>query len=883
MNETTAGQPRLDRRARTHPQSLAVLRAELADPRHPPAIRGLATQPTSEPGVALLDAFATVVDIVCFYSERHATEGYLRTATERRSVRELARTLGHELRPGLSASADLVFHVEDADAGHREATVPTGTPVQSVPGPGEVPQVFETDEDLVANAAWNAIHAAAAEPQVLRYGAREVWLRGGDRGLRRGDAVLIAGDERLEYRPGTSSNMDEESFDLRRLDEVTLDPPGHPGWTLLRLDRTLGFLPFRPLVGIRRQRVWHLPERGRLFGATAPDPGLLRIGPDGERPPGSTGSGSTGPGEEEIEGEQETVTWDGFGLSGQDGPTLIDVAGDQPSITPGSWVVLEQEDKVEAYVVKDVQASGMLRFGVSGPVTRVLLDIGEKLGRYDRRAAMVHFGSVEIPEARFRPRGPVGAAADAVLDLEPFSPLLPAGHRVLVAGTDVEGSHRVEAGTVLACREVSMETGPRGEPLVQAQRLVRLTLTAATTHRYRPETLVVHGNVATATHGATTTQVLGSGDGFSPHLRFALRHPPLAHVRPGAEASAGRTGRSATAATGAAAVLEIRVDGVRWHEVAGFETAGPMDRVYRLEHTEPTGPASDAAPGPLVTEVVFGDGTRGAVPPSGAENVTAIYRAGIGQSGALLAGQLSLPVRRPLGIREVVNPSPTQDWAPPESLEEARVTAPQRIRTLDRVVSVADFADLARNFAGVGQASAEQVWDGRTSTVVVSVRGTGGAHPGDALLAELAARIEAVRDPRMPFRVLRATLVACGVDVGVATDPDHRREDVLREVLAELSLRHGEAARRIGAPMTAAEVLVTVRSVPGVRYCTMPVLRRRADPGGATSDRRGTLLVARGARWEADGTKGPTGIRPVVHPGELLALVPAVVVLEETA
>ncbi|MGM7667146.1 hypothetical protein [Microbacterium sp. A93] len=873
MTETTAGQPRLERKARTHPQSLAAQRAGLAAPHHPPAVRGLATQPTSEPGVALLDAFAMVVDIVCFYSERHATEGYLRTATERRSVRELARTLGHELRPGLSASADLVFQVEDAGTGEREATVPAGTPVQSIPGPGQVPQVFETGEDLQAHAAWNEIPAAATEPQVLRYGAREVWLRGGNRGLRRGDAVLIAGDERLQFRPGTSSGVDEESFDLRRLDEVTVDPPDHPGWTLLRLDRTLGFLPFRPLVGTRRQRIWHLPERGRLFGATAPDPGLLRIGPDGQLPPGSTGPPDR-PGQDRT--GQDTVTWDGFDLPEEDAPTLIEVAGDQPSIIPGSWVVLEQEDKVEAYVVKDVQASGMLRFGISGPVTRVLLDTGEKLERYDRRAAMVHYGSVEIPEARRQPRGPVGGEDTAVLDLEPFLPLLPGGHRVLVSGTDVDGLHRVEEATVLDCRETLVDAGPRGEPLVQPQRLVRLTLTAATAHRYRVEGLVVHGNVAAATHGSTTTQVLGSGDGFSPYLRFALRHPPLTHVRPGEEQTSEHT------ATGAVPALEVHVDGVRWHEVEGFESARATDRVYRLEHSEPRALVDGAAPGPLETDVVFGDGIRGVIPPSGSENIVAVYRAGIGEAGALVAGQLSLPMRRPLGIREVDNPGPTRDWAPPESLAEARRTAPQRIRTLDRVVSVADFEDLARNFAGVGQAAAEQVWDGRTSTVVLSVRGTAGVQPSEALLAALAVQIEAVRDPRMPFRVVRATLAGCGVGVDVATDPDHRREQVLREVRDELVVRHGAGVRRIGQPMTAAEILVSVRSVPGVLYCTMPVLRRTGPTGRGdrgAPDHSGTLLVARGAHWETGGAAGPAGSPPVLHPAELLALLPAGVVL----
>ena len=48
-------------------------------------------------------ACACVADVLGFYQERIANEGYLRTATERRSVLELARTIGYELKPGVAA------------------------------------------------------------------------------------------------------------------------------------------------------------------------------------------------------------------------------------------------------------------------------------------------------------------------------------------------------------------------------------------------------------------------------------------------------------------------------------------------------------------------------------------------------------------------------------------------------------------------------------------------------------------------------------------------------------------------------------------------------------------------------------------------------------
>ena len=112
--ENPPGQPQLRRRVDTQGSALARMRADLASPRHPLEVRSLAAHGSDEPAIALLDAWALVADVVAFYSERIATEGFLRTATQTGSVRELARTLGYELRPGVAAEADLVFTAETA-------------------------------------------------------------------------------------------------------------------------------------------------------------------------------------------------------------------------------------------------------------------------------------------------------------------------------------------------------------------------------------------------------------------------------------------------------------------------------------------------------------------------------------------------------------------------------------------------------------------------------------------------------------------------------------------------------------------------------------------------------------------------------------------------
>jgi predicted phage baseplate assembly protein len=115
----------------------------------------LTTRADDDMAIALMDAWATVADVLTFYQERIANEGYLRTATERRSILELARAVGYELRPGVAASTFLAFTLEDSAQSIEKTIIDIGTKVQSLPAQGQLPQVFETIEKLEAMPKWN--------------------------------------------------------------------------------------------------------------------------------------------------------------------------------------------------------------------------------------------------------------------------------------------------------------------------------------------------------------------------------------------------------------------------------------------------------------------------------------------------------------------------------------------------------------------------------------------------------------------------------------------------------------------------------------------------------------------------------------------------------
>lgn len=154
-------------------------------------LSNLCTRKRDDPTIALLDAWAAVGDVLTFYQERICNEGFIRTAKEHRSVVELARSMGYELSPGSAASTCLSFVVEDTEGAPDQVTVPKGTKVESVPGPGELPQVFETVSEFTARSDWNEIRPRLSRPQPLDPQAPQVYIQGLDSNIKAGDFILF--------------------------------------------------------------------------------------------------------------------------------------------------------------------------------------------------------------------------------------------------------------------------------------------------------------------------------------------------------------------------------------------------------------------------------------------------------------------------------------------------------------------------------------------------------------------------------------------------------------------------------------------------------------------------------------------------------------------
>ena len=145
--------------------------------------------------------------MLSFYQERIANEGFLRTATERRSVLEMARAISYELSPGVAAETYLAFSVDESDSTPKETTISAGTQIQSIPAAeGELPQTFETSQDFEAKVWWNELRPRTTKTQVLAIESDEVilkttneknkiYLDGVNLNLAPGDRMLLAGND----------------------------------------------------------------------------------------------------------------------------------------------------------------------------------------------------------------------------------------------------------------------------------------------------------------------------------------------------------------------------------------------------------------------------------------------------------------------------------------------------------------------------------------------------------------------------------------------------------------------------------------------------------------------------------------------------------------
>jgi hypothetical protein len=862
------------------------------------ALQALKTRSDDDSTMALLDAWATVLDVLTFYQERIANEAYLHTATERRSVLELARAIGYELNPGVAASADLAFELETVPGSPAIVTIELGTRVQSQPGPGDQPQTFETIETIEARPAWNAMKPRLTRLHLPAFGDRSLYLQGVTTNLKPGDALLIVGREREQ-------SSTREEWEFRRLTAVEPDPAA--GRTLVRWQEPLGSVIPHIEPPQQEPKAYALRLRAALFGHNAPAwstlPVALRVG---ELDPNSSPPGGFLPG---AYADRENSWAEALFAAGT---TVINLDAVYSQITLNSWIVLARPASqrnpayVELYRVSAVGEESVADFNLSAKTTRLEIS-GENIERFSRRTTSVYAQSEALEWAETPLTDPVWQdeiVLDRVVEgLQPGRRLIVSGKRLrlqipadspglsLISASDPTVSTPLQPGDELiilgspedvfgslnqqrwhlldkegfegfliaTASQIALVPSASDDETVAEPVTVKevaaedgdhtkLILTLPLDNVYDRATATIYANVAQATHGETKREVMGSGDASQAFQQFVLKQRPLTYV-------------SAPTPSGAASTLEVRVNDILWEEAPSL---------YGLDGRQQSYITRLADDGQITVQ--FGDGLSGARLPSGSDNLAATYRVGIGLAGMVKNGQLSLLMTRPLGVKGVTNPLPASGAADPEQLDDARHNAPFTVRTLDRIVSLQDYEDFARAFAGIGKAQATMLWDGDKRLVHVTVAAANGGAVAETspLHQNLLQAMELAGDVGQPFRLDTYHPRLFNLEAKILVDQRYITEKVMNAVITTLQDSFAFQQRAFGQPVTESEVLAVIQGVAGV----VSVVLEKLYIVGEDQTLNALLLAQRARR---DESISPAQIRPA----ELLILNPEGISLTE--
>lgn len=985
--QSLANRPGLDAlsyRVGTHASFFESMQARLSS-RDYPALAGLNTRALDDPAIALLDAWATVADVLTFYNERHVNEGYLRTATQRRSILEMAQLVGYQLRPGVSASTFLAFSLDDN--AQEETLIPKGSRAQSIPGPGELPQSFETSEDVKARRAWNNLKPRMTKPLNITttyvLSINKIYVEGTALNLKTDDHLVFvygeAEDKKYirrvqETKAIFSENKTEivlqpvftnlnandvlqslsfykdkfiadskakfaedqfkkavEYFDLQ-LNSIRLGAwRSHSELVSGVLEAIAIFIPtsfqlvepevkneinqfikaltiespdsenkpdsienvselFKPLLkpatlqprnalrlskntnqlfksdsdstsqllvnfspalathfydawananaktnAAELQSVYVLRLNAPLFGYNAPIP--MELAP----------ADSTVKENIRIISKPSSVDWPIENINLNE--MFLD--NSYEAIIPGGYVLIDKIHSTSTQTsivstlerslltIKAVRTGAHIAYTLSGKTTHLTLSDDWRNDNektiHQLRQTIVRTQSELLKLAAAPIDDDIGLQKKdskqseerenkvdddkpTTIELAELYPGLQAGRWLIISGerSDIPGTSGIIQSELAMLANVEQVFN---KDLPSDKTLSTITLEKKLAYTYKRDTVKIYANVAKASHGETRSETLGAGDASKSLQAFTLKQPPLTYV-------------AASNPSGIESTLKVYVNDVEWHETDSLSGQKSSARIFTTK-TDDEGK----------TTLVFGNGKEGARLPTGLENIKARYRNGIGKSGNVKANQISLLMSRPLGVKDVINPLAATGGADKETRDQARKRAPLAVKALDRLVSVRDYEDFARIFAGIGKASAIELSDGERRVVHITVAGDGDIPIAESsdLYQNLHQALLLAGDPFQPIILAVRELIFVIISANIRLSPDYLWEQVVTQVRAALLTHFSFEARELGQDVLLGEVISTIQAVPGVEYVDVDLLRGVPEKIAATDGTRELL------------------------------------------
>lgn len=133
-----------------------------------------------------IEWWAYLADILTFYNERIANGAYLRTAYLSGAAARIVRVLGYRPKPGVGATAMVAAIV----SAKTPITLPVGFALQSKPGPGKKPEVFELGQEVTLTPGGAIPADVVKSTSIAGTTSSSLLLEGAVTTLRPGDQAL---------------------------------------------------------------------------------------------------------------------------------------------------------------------------------------------------------------------------------------------------------------------------------------------------------------------------------------------------------------------------------------------------------------------------------------------------------------------------------------------------------------------------------------------------------------------------------------------------------------------------------------------------------------------------------------------------------------------
>ncbi len=206
----------------------------------------------SDLALQMVEWWAYLADILTFYNERIANQAYLRTADLPESLQRLISTIGYRRRPGISAQGFVAALMSDVT---KPFTLPQGFQIQSKPGPGQQPQIFELDVDTLIQFPDAIAAAPIANPALLQ--GTTVLLQGTVSNVKPGDNLLL-------LKKGWSGSANEYALVTVQKVNPEKDPQGQVNTRVIFVSTPNGLAnaqaeDYRLLKSNQYTHVWQYP------------------------------------------------------------------------------------------------------------------------------------------------------------------------------------------------------------------------------------------------------------------------------------------------------------------------------------------------------------------------------------------------------------------------------------------------------------------------------------------------------------------------------------------------------------------------------------------------------------------------------------------------